>query len=61
MEINKDKAPIYLIFEEKEPIQEINQCVTESDKLLEEIRNIKVIPLQILDIINLQDTFNEIY
>ena len=52
---------MYPIIEEEEPIQETNQCITESDKLIEETENIKVAPLQTLDITNLQDTLNEIY
>ena len=65
MKLDKGKAPIYLIIEEKEPeeepIQEIDQNNIESDDLLEEIRNIKISLLPILDIINLQGIFNKIY
>ena len=65
MKLDKGKASMYLIIEkekfEEEPIQKIDQNNIESDDLLEEIRNIKILLLSILDITNLQGTLNEIY
>ena len=61
MRIDKGKSPMYPIAEEEEPVEDTNQCVTTSEKLLEEIQNIKIGPLQTLDITNLQNTLNEIY
>ena len=63
--LDKGKAPMYPIIEEEEfeeeLIQEIDQNDIESNELFEEIQNIKISPLPILDITNLQKMLNKIY